>query len=139
MIHKSVVSTMLNNENQTPKNNGLLTIYLYDSYLKGSLTKLEVFGGHTNLTGQNGAGKTSALNLIPVFYGARPDRMMDRSANKLNFTDYYLPHDRSLLIYEYATPLGINCAVFYRHPTQERLCTRFIQGAAEKTLLTQEN
>jgi len=121
------------------QNNGLMSIYLYDSYLKGSLTKLEIFGGHTNLTGQNGAGKTSALNLIPVFYGARPDRLIDRSANKLNFTDYYLPHERSLLIYEYSTPNGVCCAAFYRHPTQERLCVKFIHGSAEQTLLSEEN
>ena len=121
------------------QNNGLMTIYLYDSYLKGSLTKFEIYGGHTNLTGQNGAGKTSALNLIPVFYGARPDRLIDRSANKLNFTDYYLPHERSLLIYEYLTPNGACCAVFYRHPTQERLCVKFIHGRAEQTLLSEEN
>lgn len=125
--------------NKISKNNSLINIYFYDSYLKNSLTKLEIFGGHTNLTGQNGAGKTSALNLIPIFYGARPDKLVDRSANKLSFTDYYLPNDRSLLIYEYATPTGIKCAVFYRHPIQGTLCSKFIQGEAEETLLTTEN
>ena len=87
--------------------NGLKNIYLYDSYLPNNSTKIELGEGNSNLTGANGAGKTSTLNLIPIFYGARPDRLMDRSANKLNFTDYYLPHARSMIVFEYNTPMGL--------------------------------
>ena len=117
--------------------NGLKNIYLYDSYLPNNSTKIELGEGNSNLTGANGAGKTSTLNLIPIFYGARPDRLMDRSANKLNFTDYYLPHARSMIVFEYNTPMGLCCAVFYRN--QDKQCYRFIQGSASETVFSKSS
>ena len=117
--------------------NGLKNTYLYDSYLPNNSTKIELGEGNSNLTGANGAGKTSTLNLIPIFYGARPDRLIDRSANKLNFTDYYLPNPRSMIVFEYNTPMGLCCAVFYRN--QDKQCYRFIQSSASETVFSKSS
>ncbi|WP_373565941.1 ATP-binding protein [Microbulbifer okhotskensis] len=51
---------------------GLKKIVLHNSYIKGKVTCIEC-EGHTNNSGGNGAGKTSALILIPVFYGKEPE------------------------------------------------------------------
>lgn len=117
--------------------NCLKNIYLYDSYLPNNSTKIELGEGNSNLTGKNGAGKTSTLNLIPIFYGARPDKLIDRSANKLNFTDYYLPNQRSMIVFEYNTPMGLCCAIFYRN--QDKQCYRFIQGSASETIFSKSS
>ena len=45
-----------------------------DSYVEGRILELPLAGG-TTLTGRNGRGKTSLLQLIPAFYGERPDRI----------------------------------------------------------------
>jgi len=79
---------------------GLESIILQHSIFKGKRVNLSC-DGHTNNTGTNGAGKTSSLQLIPVFYGGEPDRLINRAAGKLSFIDYYLPSDQSMIIFEY--------------------------------------
>lgn len=117
---------------------GLIKVYLFDSYLPNAFTEIDLEGGNTNLTGGNGAGKTSTLNLIPIFYGAPPVRLIDRSANKKNFANYYLPHPRSMIVYEYRSPVGPCCVVLYRTPNQDTHCYRFIQGTAKQTIFSEE-
>ena len=51
---------------------GLQKIVLHNSYFKGKTVAIPC-NGHTNNSGGNGAGKTSALNLIPIFYGESPE------------------------------------------------------------------
>lgn len=41
--------------NTAIQNLGLIRIYLYDSYLPNAFTEIELEGGNTNLTGENGA------------------------------------------------------------------------------------
>lgn len=120
------------------KSLGLIKVYLFDSYLPNAFTEIDLEGGNTNLTGGNGAGKTSTLNLIPIFYGAPPVRLIDRSANKKNFANYYLPHPRSMIVYEYRSPVGPCCVVLYRTPNQDTHCYRFIQGTAKQTIFSEE-
>lgn len=120
------------------QNLGLIRIYLFDSYLPNAFTEIELEDGNTNLTGENGAGKTSTLNLIPIFYGAPPVRLIDRSANKKSFVNYYLPHHRSMIVYEYRSPVGPCCVVLYRMPNQDTHCYRFIQGTAKQTIFSEE-
>lgn len=115
---------------------GLKSIILYDSFLTSKLFRVDLNGGHTNITGINGAGKTSFLNLIPVFFGATPNNLMEKAANKKNFVDYYLPSSRSMIIYEYLSQSGTKCVVLYRNNNQGRHNYRFVDGSAEETLLT---
>lgn len=126
--------TIINPENVSFK--GLKSIILYDSFLTSKLFRVDISGGHTNITGINGAGKTSFLNLIPIFFGATPNGLMEKAANKKNFVDYYLPSSRSMVIYEYLSHSGIKCVVLYRNNNQGRHNYRFIDGSAEDTLLT---
>ncbi|WP_040641917.1 ATP-binding protein [Psychrobacter aquaticus] len=115
---------------------GLQTIILHDSYFRGKRTKIAC-AGHTNNTGDNGMGKTSALTLIPVFYGYEPERLISRSGSKKSFADYYLPHPQSLIVFEYSRYDGECCVCLYRK-NQGGIAYRFITGNADQTIFSEE-
>ncbi len=116
---------------------GLENIILHHSIFKGRRVNLSC-DGHTNNTGTNGAGKTSSLQLIPVFYGGEPDRLINRAAGKLSFIDYYLPSDQSMIVFEYRRSTGLACAVMYRR-APGAFAYRFITGAAKDTIFNEDN
>jgi hypothetical protein len=88
----------------------LLRIIIIDSFWKGQVNELDLTG-HTQLEGTNGAGKTSLMRLLPLFYGMRPSDIVSKVDQARNFADYYLPRDSSLLVYEYQRPYGQTCMV----------------------------
>ena len=88
----------------------LLRIIIIDSFWKGQVNELDL-NGHTQLEGTNGAGKTSLMRLLPLFYGMRPSDIVSKVDQARNFTDYYLPRDSSMLVYEYQRPYGQTCMV----------------------------
>lgn len=83
----------------------LLRIIFIDSFWKKQVNELDLTG-HTQLEGTNGAGKTSLMRLLPLFYGMRPSDIVSKVDQAKNFADYYLPRDTSLLVYEYQRPHG---------------------------------
>lgn len=88
----------------------LLRIIIIDSFWKGQVNELALTG-HTQLEGTNGAGKTSLMRLLPLFYGMRPSEIVSKVDQARNFADYYLPRDSSMLIYEYQRPNNQTCMV----------------------------
>ena len=86
----------------------LLRIIIIDSFWKGQVNELDL-SGHTQLEGTNGAGKTSLMRLLPLFYGMRPSEIVSKVDQAKNFADYYLPRDSSMLVYEYQRPSGQTC------------------------------
>ena len=88
----------------------LLRIIMIDSFWKKQVNELDLTG-HTQLEGTNGAGKTSLMRLLPLFYGMRPSDIVSKVDQAKNFADYYLPRDTSLLVYEYQRPYGQTCMV----------------------------
>lgn len=111
-------------------------IFLIDSYLSG-LDYEVLIDGHTNLSGTNGAGKTSLIQLIPIFYGQTPSAILKKSKNgNLGFSEYYLPKDGSYLVFEYT---GRNkeskMVVFYGNPADpESFHQMFIDSPFERSL-----
>lgn len=88
----------------------LLRIIIIDSFWQGQVNELDLTG-HTQLEGTNGAGKTSLMRLLPLFYGMRPSDIVSKVDQSKNFADFYLPRESSLLVYEYARPFGQKCQV----------------------------
>lgn len=88
----------------------LLRIIIIDSFWQGQVNELDLTG-HTQLEGTNGAGKTSLMRLLPLFYGMRPSDIVSKVDQAKNFADFYLPRESSILVYEYARPFGQTCQV----------------------------
>jgi len=88
----------------------LLRIIIIDSFWKGQVNELNLTG-HTQLEGTNGAGKTSLMRLLPLFYGMRPSDIVSKVDQARNFADFYLPRDSSMLVYEYQRPYDQICMV----------------------------
>lgn len=94
--------------------------------------------GHSNASGGNGAGKTSALNLIPIFYGTEPSLLVDQIADKDSFLDFYLPKQSSAIIFEHEREDGFRLVVMYRHTSGSKVIYRFVRGGLEETLFSPE-
>lgn len=99
-----------------------------------SLTEISLTG-HSNISGTNGAGKTSSLVLVPVFYGIDPQYMVREKPK--TFLDFYLSKARSFVIFEYQRQDQISCVVLYRH--NNTLHYRFVKGDADSTLFTEQS
>ena len=108
---------------------GLVDIVVFDSYIKGKHSIFHL-AGHANISGTNGRGKTSTLSLIPLFFGATPDKLVNR--NKGRFIDFYLPSDQSFIAFQYQRFDGM-CSVFvYANKSRDgSLCYRFVKGDIE--------
>lgn len=88
----------------------LKKIILIDSFWPGKTVLLNL-DGHINLSGTNGAGKTTFLRLIQLFWGERPSNIVSSTSSKKGFLDYYLPRKSSYLVYEYQRPNRQICHV----------------------------
>ncbi len=84
----------------SPADYRLLRLVLIDSYSPGRVVEFPVDGGAV-LTGRNGRGKTTLLQLVPIFYGENPTRIVGTETNRLDFNGYYLPRLTSYIVFEY--------------------------------------
>jgi DNA repair exonuclease SbcCD ATPase subunit len=106
----------------------LLRLILIDSISSGRIVEMALDGGAV-LTGRNGRGKTSLLQLLLLFYGESPNRIVTTEAGRKSFTGYYLPHTTSYLVYEYQRYDGQKrLAVAYADRNGERVFFRFIRA-----------
>ena len=78
----------------------LLRLILIDSYSPGREVEFPLDGGAV-LTGRNGRGKTTLLQLLPIFYGENPTRIVGTETNRLDFNAFYLPRLTSYICFEY--------------------------------------
>lgn len=106
----------------------LLRLILIDSISSGRIVEMALDGGAV-LTGRNGRGKTSLLQLLLLFYGESPNRIVTTEAGRKSFTGYYLPRTTSYLVYEYQRYDGQKrLAVVYADRKGERVFFRFIRA-----------
>lgn len=122
-------------ENQPKPAFRLLRVITIDSYSPGGEIILRVDGGAI-LTGENGAGKTSLIRLIPVFFGELPRRI---SVGTLSFADFYLARTTSYIIFEYERQ-GVVCqSVLYAGHGDEAYVYRFIRAPYALSLFTEQD
>lgn len=69
--------------------------------LSHRVTEIDPRGGAA-VIGPNGVGKTTTLRLFPLFYGARPSSLIERSAGQDSVIQFVLPSPSSALAFEYS-------------------------------------
>ena len=115
----------------------LKSIVLIDSFWAGQTVLLNV-DGHTSLSGTNGAGKTTFLRLMQLFWGERPSNIVGSTGSKKGFIDHYLPRASSYLIYEYQRPFGQICHVMVQSDGRTARY-KFIDAPYERDCYIDEN
>ncbi|TEW52967.1 ATP-binding protein [Psychromonas algicola] len=115
----------------------LLRIIIIDSFWKGQVNELNL-SGHTQLEGTNGAGKTSLMRLLPLFYGMRPSDIVSKVDQAKNFADFYLPRNSSMLVYEYQRPNEQICMAVASSDGRS-VHFKFIDSAFDSKLFIGEN
>jgi len=111
----------------------LLRLILLDSYSPGGEAIIDLSDGAI-LTGDNGAGKTSLLSLIPIFYGENPGQCTTGSSS---FSDFYLPHSTSYVIFEYQRR-NVPCMSILYSVGEAAFNYRFIRAAYDLSIFTEE-
>lgn len=111
----------------------LLRLILLDSYSPGGEAIIDLSDGAI-LTGDNGVGKTSLLNLIPIFYGENPGQCTSGSSS---FADFYLPHSTSYVIFEYERR-DVPCMSILYSAGEAGFNYRFIRSAYDLSLFTED-
>ncbi|WP_022952779.1 ATP-binding protein [Leucothrix mucor] len=110
---------------------GLQRMILVDSLSTGRIVEMPVDGGSV-LTGRNGRGKTSLLQLLMLFYGESPNRIVTAQAGRDSFIGYYLPRSTSYIIFEYQREAGEQrLVVAYADSSGERVFYRFVRHGFE--------
>lgn len=120
---------------------GLRKVIAINSYQKKKMFSEYDFDSPTQLTGDNGAGKTSLLRLIPFFYGAIGTQIVSKSNVNKPFAEWYLPHSNSYLVFEYITARGqIAHVICFRNlSTKGGIVYLFVKGAFEQSVLIKQD
>lgn len=115
----------------------LLRALLVDSLSKGRIVDFELDGGAI-VTGTNGGGKTSMLQLLLLFYGTNPNDLV--SPGKDSFIQYYLPRVTSYIAFEYQRDDGQKrMVVAYANTTGEKVFYRFVrQGFDDRIFISDD-
>ncbi len=114
----------------------LQRLILIDSFSPGRVVIFPLEGGVV-LTGRNGRGKTSLLQLLPVFFGENPNRIVGTETNRLNFAGYYLPRLTSYILFEYRRRDVVCLMVMHASESGEEIRYRFVRSAYKPELFLQ--
>jgi hypothetical protein len=120
-------------DTNTPKS-GLIRMLVCDtSLLAGRLDEVP-FDGHTSLIGGNGIGKSSLLDLTPIFLGENLSAVVKSSKGK-SFIEHNLPRNTSKIAFEYFNHKGDLCSVILTpDPQGNTVRYRFIKGGLTKAM-----
>lgn len=114
----------------------LQRLILIDSFSPGRVVIFPLEGGAV-LTGRNGRGKTSLLQLLPVFFGENPNRIVGTETNRLNFAGYYLPRLTSYILFEYRRR-DVTCLMaMHASESGEEIRYRFVRSTYKPELFLQ--
>ncbi|EKO3437255.1 ATP-binding protein, partial [Vibrio fluvialis] len=120
---------------------GLRKVIAINSYQKNKMFSEYDFDAPTQLTGDNGAGKTSLLRLIPFFYGATGTQIVRKSNVNRPFAEWYLPHSNSYLVFEYITARAqIAHVICFRNlNTKGGIVYLFVKGVFDQSVLIKQD
>lgn len=131
-LEEDVIGSVLNVPGPT-------RLVLVDSNLfKGAISEVPL-DGNTLITGTNAAGKTSLIQLMPLFYGAETQTISNKRHGK-SFFKHYLPNATSYVAFEYrARDKQARSVVIYEDVAGESLVYRFVRSALYEDMFVQDN
>lgn len=121
-------------------------IYLVNAKISGSttsgrITEIDARGGAA-ITGANGVGKTTMLQVIALFFGYSPGKLVQAGENTLPMLRFILPHPESAIIFEYdrGTDQEEICHVILRRESNSDVGEyRFVRGPMRKEMFTAQD
>jgi hypothetical protein len=107
---------------------GLVRMLLIDSKIfPGSISEIPL-DGNTLITGTNAAGKTSIIQLLPLFFGVSPTKISKKQQGK-SFYGHYLPNLTSYIAFEYRhRDGGLRSAIIHAAPADDKPMFRFVRS-----------
>lgn len=118
---------------------GLTRMILIDSYSKGTIVEMELTGG-TVITGINGQGKTTLLQLIPLFHGEDPGRIVARLEGRDSFYEHFLKSSTSYIVFEYARENGTLClSVQHANSDGNNIIHRFVPAQYDRGMFVDDD
>jgi energy-coupling factor transporter ATP-binding protein EcfA2 len=94
--------------------------------------------GKVHFVGNQGAGKSTILRALLVFYNADTQGLgITLSSDKKPFAEYYFKYDNSFIIYEVAKEQTAFCVVAYK--SANSISYRFIAGPYQKDWFVDNN
>ena len=100
----------------------------------GRITELDPRGGAA-ITGSNGVGKTTTLQLLPLFFGHSPNQIAPVGENRESMLRFVLPHPECAIAYEYQRgddSADVCLVVLRRQPQSDAPEYRFFEGPLQK-------
>ncbi|MCW3784390.1 ATP-binding protein [Defluviimonas salinarum] len=118
---------------------GLIRMIVVDpQILPGRIEEIPL-DGHTAIIAGNGSGKTSLIQLMPLFLGEEPRRVVP-SGERDGFIEFYLPRSSSYIAFEYRNRNGeIRSVVIHADPSRERIQYRFVRAPLAADMFRHEN
>jgi hypothetical protein len=102
------------------------------SFTSASINEIDPRGG-ASITGENAVGKTTTLELVPLFFGTLPSQITEAVGGREPMLKFVLPMPYSAIVYEYQCGADeahdVRCAVLRRTDNDHRPVYRFIKGA----------
>ena len=105
----------------------------------GAINEVDPRGGAA-VTGENTVGKTTTLELIPLFFGTLPSQIAEAVGGREPMLRFVLPTAQSAIIFEYQRgddeEQDVRCVVLRRTPGGDSAEYRFIMGSFREDLFT---
>lgn len=119
----------------------LCKIYLVNAKTSGStssgrICEIDPRGGAA-ITGANGVGKTTTLQVIALFFGYSPSQLVQTGENRESMLRFMLPHPQCAIVFEYErsdSPRDVCHVILRRESNSDVGEYRFVRGPMRKEL-----
>jgi len=112
------------------------------SATSASINEVDPRGGAA-VTGENSVGKTTALELFPLFFGALPSQITETVGGREPMLKFVLPMPQSAIVYEYQCGSDdahdVRCAILRRTDNDHRPVFRLVNGPFREEAFTRMN
>lgn len=111
------------------------------SLSSGAINEIDPRNGAA-VTGENSVGKTTTLELIPLFFGTLPSQIAEAGGGRDPMLRFVLPTPQSAIVFEYQRgddeEHDVRCVAIRRQSSSDAAEYRFIRGPFDEGLFTMD-